>query len=104
MEKIVFFTCAYSPADKVSEGGGLKEEGEDIDVIETTLEEAAAMIGTGEIVTQRRSSRSAFKSSHAGCGSQLSAATSTGYTCMPQAIVRYRNGFPPVTAIVAPDT
>jgi GDP-mannose pyrophosphatase NudK len=50
MEKIVFFTCAYSPTDKVSEGGGLKEEGEDIDVVETTLEEAAAMIGTGEIV------------------------------------------------------
>src|SRR5215211_4057900 len=50
MEKIVFFTCAYSPADKVSEGGGLKEEGEDIDVVETTLEEAAAMIETGEIV------------------------------------------------------
>jgi hypothetical protein len=50
MEKIVFFTCAYSPADKVSEGGGLKEEGEDIDVVETTLEEAAAMIVTGEIV------------------------------------------------------
>ena len=39
MEKIVFFTCAYSPADKVSEGGGLKEEGEDIDVVETTLED-----------------------------------------------------------------
>ena len=50
MEKIVFFTCLYSPADKVSAGGGLKEEGEDIDVIETTLEEAAAMIASGEIV------------------------------------------------------
>jgi nudix-type nucleoside diphosphatase (YffH/AdpP family) len=50
MEKIVFFTCAYSPANKVSDGGGLKEEGEDIDVVETTLEEAAAMIATGEIV------------------------------------------------------
>src|SRR3954462_9550696 len=50
MEKIVFFTCAYSPADKVSEGGGLKEEGEDIDVVEATLEEAAAMIAAGEIV------------------------------------------------------
>src|SRR6476620_10035023 len=34
MEKIVYFTCAYSPADKVSEGGGLPEEGEDIEVIE----------------------------------------------------------------------
>jgi GDP-mannose pyrophosphatase NudK len=50
MEKIVFFTCAYSPANKVSDGGGLKEEGEDIEVVETTLEEAAAMIATGEIV------------------------------------------------------
>jgi GDP-mannose pyrophosphatase NudK len=50
MEKIVFFTCAYSPADKVSEGGGLPEEGEDIEVIETTLKQAAAMIAAGEIV------------------------------------------------------
>ncbi|MCA6116346.1 NUDIX domain-containing protein [Bradyrhizobium sp. WSM 1738] len=50
MEKIVFFTCIYSPANKVSDGGGLKEEGEDIEVIETTLEEAAAMITTGKIV------------------------------------------------------
>ncbi|KRR16977.1 hypothetical protein CQ13_12315 [Bradyrhizobium retamae] len=50
MEKIVFFICAYSPADKVSDGGGLKEEGEDIEVVETTLEQAAAMVSTGEIV------------------------------------------------------
>jgi GDP-mannose pyrophosphatase NudK len=50
MEKIVFFTCAYSPADKVSDGGGLKEEGEDIEVVETTLPQAAAMIAAGEII------------------------------------------------------
>jgi GDP-mannose pyrophosphatase NudK len=50
MEKIAFFTCAYSPADKVSEGGGLPDEGEDIEVIETTLEQAAAMIAAGEII------------------------------------------------------
>ena len=50
MEKIAFFTCAYSPADKVSEGGGLPEEGEDIEVFETTLEQAAAMIAAGEII------------------------------------------------------
>jgi len=50
MEKIAFFTCAYSPADKVSAGGGLPEEGEDIEVIETTLKEAAAMIAVGEII------------------------------------------------------
>jgi nudix-type nucleoside diphosphatase (YffH/AdpP family) len=50
MEKIVFFTCGYSPADKISEGGGLPEEGEDIEVIETTLKEAAAMIAAGQII------------------------------------------------------
>ncbi|MEH2541315.1 MULTISPECIES: NUDIX domain-containing protein [unclassified Bradyrhizobium] len=50
MEKVAFFTCIYSPANKVSDGGGLKEEGEDIEVVETTLEAAAAMIATGEIV------------------------------------------------------
>jgi nudix-type nucleoside diphosphatase (YffH/AdpP family) len=50
MEKIEFFTCAYSPADRVSEGGGLAEEGEDIEVIEVTLEHAAAMVPAGEII------------------------------------------------------
>lgn len=50
MEKIVFFTCIYSPANKVSEGGGLKEEGEDIEVVEVPLQQAAAMITSGEIV------------------------------------------------------
>jgi hypothetical protein len=39
-----------SPADKVSDGGGLKEEGEDIEVVETSLKKAAAMIAAGEIV------------------------------------------------------
>jgi GDP-mannose pyrophosphatase NudK len=50
MEKITFFTCAYSAADKVSEGGGLAEEGEDIEVIETTLDQAATMAAAGEII------------------------------------------------------
>jgi GDP-mannose pyrophosphatase NudK len=50
MEKIAFFTCTYSPANKVSDGGGLKDEGEDIEVFETSLEQAAAMIATGEII------------------------------------------------------
>lgn len=50
MEKIVFFTCTYSPQNRVSDGGGLKEEGEDIEVVEATLDEAAAMIAAGEIV------------------------------------------------------
>ena len=34
----------------MSDGGGLKEEGEDIEVVEATLDEAAAMIAAGEIV------------------------------------------------------
>jgi hypothetical protein len=55
VEKMVFFTCAYSPADKVSNGGGLKEEGEDIEVVETTLPQAAAMIAAGESSAQIRS-------------------------------------------------
>jgi nudix-type nucleoside diphosphatase (YffH/AdpP family) len=50
MEKITYFTAAYTPADKVSEGGGLAEEGEDIEVIETTLEQAAAMVAAGDII------------------------------------------------------
>ena len=50
MEKVFFFTCSYSPAQKVSNGGGLKEEGEDIEVVETTLENAANMVATGEII------------------------------------------------------
>ena len=50
MEKIVFFTCVYSPANKVSDGGGLKEEGEDIEVVEATLEQAGTMVATGEII------------------------------------------------------
>jgi nudix-type nucleoside diphosphatase (YffH/AdpP family) len=50
MEKITFFTCAYSPADKVSAGGGVAEEGEDIEVVEITLEQAAAMVAAGEII------------------------------------------------------
>jgi hypothetical protein len=49
-EKITFFTCAYSPTDKVSDGGGLVEEGEDIEVIEITLDRAVAMVAAGEII------------------------------------------------------
>ncbi len=37
---------AYSAATRVSDGGGHQAEGEDIEVVETTLDDAAAMIGT----------------------------------------------------------
>ena len=48
-EKISFFTAPYSPRDKMTNGGGLADEGEDIEVIEPTLDEALAMIASGEI-------------------------------------------------------
>jgi GDP-mannose pyrophosphatase NudK len=49
-EKITFFTCDYSPADKVSSGGGLADEGEEIEVVELTLDQARGMVFAGEIV------------------------------------------------------
>src|SRR5207248_6390175 len=50
MEKVFFFTCSYSPAQRVSSGGRLKGEGQDIEVVETILENAANMVATGEII------------------------------------------------------
>jgi GDP-mannose pyrophosphatase NudK len=50
MEKITFFTCRYSPADRVSAGGGLADEGEDIEVVEIDFQKAVPMIATGQIV------------------------------------------------------
>jgi len=48
-ERLHFFTAAYSAADRVAEGGGHADEGEDIDVVEVTLTDALAMIERGEI-------------------------------------------------------
>lgn len=49
-ERLVFFVAEYGAADRRGEAGGLREEGEDIAVFETTLDGALAMIGRGEIV------------------------------------------------------
>lgn len=49
-ERLVFFVAEYEPADKVEAGGGVASEGEDIEVMEPTLDEALAMVGRGEIV------------------------------------------------------
>lgn len=48
-ERIVFFTARYSPADRIFAGGGKAEEGEDIEVLEPTLDEALAMVRDGTI-------------------------------------------------------
>lgn len=48
-EKLYFFVAEYSTAMKVTDGGGLDHEQEDIEVLEITLDEALQMIKTGEI-------------------------------------------------------
>lgn len=48
-ERLHFFVGAYSPNDLVHPGGGIASEGEDIQVLELTIDRALAMIGTGEI-------------------------------------------------------
>ena len=48
-EKLHFFTATYGEADRVERGGGLAEEGEDIEIVEWTGERAIAAIGRGEI-------------------------------------------------------
>lgn len=49
-EKLHFFTAEYDPGERGGGGGGLREEGEDIEVLELPLAEAWAMVGRGEIV------------------------------------------------------
>lgn len=48
-EKITFFLCDYTPADRLTSGGGLAEEGEFIDILEVELDTAAGMVRSGEI-------------------------------------------------------
>jgi nudix-type nucleoside diphosphatase (YffH/AdpP family) len=43
------FIAAYTPQDKISDGGGLVSEGEDIEVVELSIDDALAMIGCGDI-------------------------------------------------------
>lgn len=49
-ERLVFFVARYSPADRIGAGGGAEGEGEDIEVLEPTLDEALCMIDRGEII------------------------------------------------------
>ena len=48
-EKIHYFIAEYSDEMKISEGGGLEEETEEIEVLELDFEKALEMISTGEI-------------------------------------------------------
>ena len=49
-ERLTFYVAPYRAEDRVTTGGGLIEEGEDIEVIETTLDAALAMIEQGRII------------------------------------------------------
>lgn len=48
-ERLHFFAAPFVPTDRQTDGGGLVEEGEDIEVLEIHIDEAHSMIHTGEI-------------------------------------------------------
>jgi nudix-type nucleoside diphosphatase (YffH/AdpP family) len=49
-EKLHFFVAEYEPHMRIGSGGGIASEGEDIEVIELSIDEALAMIGDRRIV------------------------------------------------------
>lgn len=48
-ERVAFFTAEYTPDDRVSAGGGVVQEGEDIEVLELELDVALERVRNGEI-------------------------------------------------------
>jgi nudix-type nucleoside diphosphatase (YffH/AdpP family) len=49
-ERLTFFVADYTPADRISNGGGAAAEGEDIEVLEMTLDDALAQVRDGRII------------------------------------------------------
>jgi len=49
-ERLYFFVGEYFGKDKVGEGGGVESDGEEIEVLEMTLDEALARVDRGEIM------------------------------------------------------
>lgn len=49
-ERLSFFVADYRPSDRISDGGGHPDEGEDIEVLEMELGEALAAVADGRIV------------------------------------------------------
>ncbi len=49
-EKLHFFIAEYEPDMKIGSGGGNADEGEDIEVLELSIDEALAMIADGRIM------------------------------------------------------
>jgi GDP-mannose pyrophosphatase NudK len=48
--KLTFFVAEYSPGSQTRRGGGRDDEGEDIEILGPTLDEAMEMIGRAEII------------------------------------------------------
>jgi nudix-type nucleoside diphosphatase (YffH/AdpP family) len=48
-ERLHFYAAPYRPVDRTGAGGGLEEEGEDIEVVELPFDEALQMIDDGRI-------------------------------------------------------
>src|SRR6185437_14486971 len=48
-EKLHFFVAEYDPSMRITNGGGLAHEGEDIEVLELPIDQALAMITDGRI-------------------------------------------------------
>ncbi len=48
-EKLHFFVAAYEPSMRIGDGGGIADEGEEIEVLELPIGEALAMIADGRI-------------------------------------------------------
>ncbi|MBN3765028.1 NUDIX domain-containing protein [Burkholderia sp. Ac-20365] len=49
-EKLYFFIAEYDADSRVGRGGGIADEGEDIEVLELLIDDALAMIAGGEIM------------------------------------------------------
>ncbi len=49
-ERVSFFAAEYDQTDRVAEGGGVEAEGEEIEVVEVTLDEALTQVTNRHIV------------------------------------------------------
>lgn len=49
-ERLYFFVGEYEAKDRIAAGGGLEDDGEEIEVLEMTLDEAMAKVDNGQIM------------------------------------------------------
>ncbi|PZR51780.1 GDP-mannose pyrophosphatase [Xylanimonas oleitrophica] len=49
-ERVRFYAAPYTPEDRTGPGGGLEDDGEDIEILELDLDEALVMVADGRIV------------------------------------------------------